>query len=110
MASGDATWNMVVASPADQSFTAVLQVQTTDPTALQTVLDSFNVVAGAGPVVTTIPGAATTVAGGVATTAVTTPVITPPVQTTTAVTQAVARTRGPRDADDRAAAPRAVSP
>ena len=62
------TWNQVVASPADQSFTAVLQVQTKDPVALQTVLNSFNVVAGAGPVVTTIPGAATTVAGGVATT------------------------------------------
>ncbi len=31
--SGDVTWNMVVASPPDNSFTAVLQVQTTDPTA-----------------------------------------------------------------------------
>ena len=80
-----------------------MQVQTKDPAALQTVLDSFNVVAGAGPVVTTAPGAtttvaggvATTVAGGVATTAVTTPVITPPVQTTTAVTQAVASTVAP---------------
>ena len=99
----DVTWNMVVASPADQSFTAVLQVQTKDPAALQTVLNSFNVVAGAAPVVTTTPGAATTVAGGVTTTvaggvtttAVTTPVITPPVQTTTVVTQAVASTVAP---------------
>ena len=67
----DVTWNMVVASPADQSFTAVLQVQTKDPVALQTVLNSFNVVAGAGPVVTATTvagGVATTVAGGVATT------------------------------------------
>jgi hypothetical protein len=38
------TWNMVVASPADASFTAVMQAQSADPTELETLLRTFNVV------------------------------------------------------------------
>ena len=37
------TWNMVVATPADHTFSAVVQVQTTVPEELQTVLLTFNV-------------------------------------------------------------------
>lgn len=37
------TWNMVVASPADHSFTAVLQAQSADPDELKTLLLTFNV-------------------------------------------------------------------
>lgn len=37
------TWNMVIASPADHSFTAVVQAQSTDATELRTVLLTFNV-------------------------------------------------------------------
>ena len=36
------TWNMVVASPADESFTAVVQVKTADAEELQTILLTFN--------------------------------------------------------------------
>jgi hypothetical protein len=36
-------WNMVVASPADHAFTAILQVQTANATDLETVLRTFNV-------------------------------------------------------------------
>jgi len=35
------TWNMVVASPADHRFTAIVQVQTTDPDELDVVLGTF---------------------------------------------------------------------
>jgi len=37
------TWNMVVANPADHAFTAVMQVQTADPTELEVVLRTFNI-------------------------------------------------------------------
>lgn len=38
------TWNMVVANPVgSQAFTAVMQVQTADPTELETVLRTFNI-------------------------------------------------------------------
>jgi hypothetical protein len=43
--SGDATWNMVAASPADGSFTALVQLQTAtaaDQEAFDTVLRTFN--------------------------------------------------------------------
>jgi hypothetical protein len=36
------TWNMVVANPVDESFTAVLRVQTADPAELRTILLTFN--------------------------------------------------------------------
>jgi hypothetical protein len=36
------TWNMVVANPADESFTALLQVQTASDDELRTVLLTFN--------------------------------------------------------------------
>ena len=36
------TWNMVVASPADASFTAVMQAQSADPAVLETLLRTFN--------------------------------------------------------------------
>ena len=41
---GDAglTWNMVIASPADHAFTAVVQVQAVDPQRIRTVLLTFN--------------------------------------------------------------------
>ena len=60
--SGLATWNMVVASPADLSFTAVVQVQTASPAdqqALDVVLASFNVASGTAPSATPLPGPAT---------------------------------------------------
>ena len=38
------TWNMVVASPLDRSLTAVVQIQTTEPEELETVLLTFNTV------------------------------------------------------------------
>ena len=60
--SGLATWNMVVASPADLSFTAVVQVQTASPVdqqALDVVLASFNVASGTAPSATPLPGPAT---------------------------------------------------
>ena len=59
--SGLATWNMVVASPADLSFTAVVQVQTASPAdqqALDVILASFNV-ASTAPSATPLPGPAT---------------------------------------------------
>lgn len=44
------TWNMVVASPADESFTAVVQVQSApDDEATQIVLLTFNVAPGTVP-------------------------------------------------------------
>ena len=36
------TWNMVVASPADESFTAVLQVKTANEDELLTIRRTFN--------------------------------------------------------------------
>ncbi len=36
------TWNMVVANPADESFTAVVQVKTADPDELRTIMLTFN--------------------------------------------------------------------
>jgi serine protease Do len=68
-ATGEATWNFVVASPEDHSFTAFVQVQTAtaaDDEALQIVLDSFNIApAGAVPGTsvpsTSVPGTDTMV-------------------------------------------------
>jgi hypothetical protein len=59
-ATGEATWNMVVASPDDQSLTAVVRVQSAtaaDAEAMDFVLRSFNIVeaAGGGPG-TSVPG------------------------------------------------------
>lgn len=45
---GAATWNMIIASPADRSFTAVVQLQSAtaaDQAAFDVVLDTFNSVA-----------------------------------------------------------------
>lgn len=56
---GTASWKMVVASPASQARTVVVQVQITGPAeqaAMDTVLNSFNLVAGSPA-----PGPATTV-------------------------------------------------
>ena len=36
------TWNMVVANPADESFTAVLQVKTANAEELRSILLTFN--------------------------------------------------------------------
>ena len=36
------TWNMVVANPADKSFTAIVQIQTADPSEMETILRTFN--------------------------------------------------------------------
>ena len=47
------TWNMVIASPADHTFTAVVQVQAVDPTRIETVLLTFNI--GPGPVEFVVP-------------------------------------------------------
>ena len=114
---GAATWNMVAASPADQSLTAVVQVHTASPAdqeAFDTVLASFNVVppgAGApttptGPVASTVPTAstvpvastpgATTSTPGTTTSAVSTvPAVTTPGTTAAAVpTVPVATTPG----------------
>jgi len=62
-------WTMVVANPTTVpgTFTALLQVQSTEPAEIQNVLLTFNhtLDAGAtdlGPAVTTIPGISTTVA------------------------------------------------
>lgn len=57
---GTASWKMVVASPASQARTVVVQVQITGPAeqvAMDNVLGSFNLVAGS-----TTPGPATTIA------------------------------------------------
>jgi hypothetical protein len=52
---GEATWNMVAASPADGSFTALVQLQTAtaaDQEAFDTVLQTFNYL----PAGTSVPG------------------------------------------------------
>ena len=40
------TWNMVIASPADHSYTAIVQVQSTDANEIRTVLLTFNTIGG----------------------------------------------------------------
>lgn len=50
------TWNMVVASPADRSFTAVVQVQApAGDEAIEIVRRTFNVVPGAVPTFSSVP-------------------------------------------------------
>jgi hypothetical protein len=66
---GDASWTMVVASPADQSMTAVVQVQTAtaaDSLAMETVLATFNLTAGtAAPPGSPVASSATPVPGAI---------------------------------------------
>jgi hypothetical protein len=50
------TWQMVAANPADESFTAVVQVQSTVPEEIRTVLLTFNIVPGAEVPGSTVPG------------------------------------------------------
>jgi hypothetical protein len=55
------TWNMVVATPADQSFTAVVQVQSApDDEATRIVMLTFNVAPGAVATFDTVPPSTTT--------------------------------------------------
>lgn len=58
--SGEATWNMIAASPADSSFTALVQLQTATPTdqeAFDTVLRTFNYTpAGTSAPGSSVPG------------------------------------------------------
>jgi hypothetical protein len=59
--SGEATWNFIVASPADNSFTALVQVQAAteaDLEALQWVLDTFDTAPAGGVPGSTVPGGA----------------------------------------------------
>ena len=65
-------WHQIIASPADQSVTVVVQIQTTGPAdqqALDTVISSFAILESNGPPTPTvagptIPGPATTLAAG----------------------------------------------
>ena len=67
------TWNMVVANPADESFTALLQVKTANAEELRTILLTFNY-PGSSPrdpnatTTTTTPGTTTTTTPGATTT------------------------------------------
>ncbi len=68
------TWNMVVASPADESFTAVLQVKTANAEELETFRRTFNYPEAAprDPNATTTTGAPTTTTTAPAATTTTT--------------------------------------
>jgi hypothetical protein len=77
------TWNMVVASPADESFTAVVQVKTANADELRTALLTFNYPEAAprDPNATTTTGAPMTTTSGPTTTGA--PTTTPGPTTTT---------------------------
>ena len=94
-ATGQAAWHLIVASPADQAFTAAVVVQLSGPQdqqALEVVLETFNVTPSAtwpasapGPS-TTLPGStipATTTAPPSTATVTTVPVPPPPVTSST---------------------------
>jgi hypothetical protein len=65
------TWNMVVANPVDESFTAVVRVSTANPDELRTILLTFNYPGSTprDPNATTTTTAATTTTSGPTTTA-----------------------------------------